>query len=52
MTAHRSIRDLIRQLGDGNVEFRPAPALVRKGRSKVRARKRKDRLLRQIINLI
>jgi len=46
MTAHRSIRDLMRQLGDGNVEFRPATALVRKGRSKVRARKRKDRLLR------
>ena len=45
-TAHKSIRDLIRDLGDGSVNF--APALARaKSRAKIRKRKRTSKLLRK-----
>ena len=46
MTASKSIRDLIRDLGDGTVTYQPALARAHR-RSKVRARKRTERFIRR-----
>jgi SpoVK/Ycf46/Vps4 family AAA+-type ATPase len=46
MMMHKSIRDLIRNLGDNGVDFQPALARA-KSRSKKRARARNSKLLRK-----
>jgi hypothetical protein len=46
-TTHKSIRDLIRDLGDGSVNFAPAIARFKNSRAKSRARKRSGKLLRK-----
>jgi hypothetical protein len=46
-TTHKSIRDLIRDLGDGSVNFAPAIARFKNSKAKSRARKRSGKLLRK-----